>query len=58
MSTDFYFQELSCGGDCSWNMRNMRNSEIVSKLLCPTHSFGCASMTLRKRETGERIRIS
>lgn len=33
----------------------MRNSEVVSKLLCPTHSFGCASMTLRKKETGKGL---
>jgi len=35
----------------------VRNSEIVSKLLCPTHNFGCISMVLKKKDAGKRIRI-
>lgn len=56
MSTDFWFS-----GIIIWRWLlyrwNMRNSEVVSKLLCPTHSFGCASMALRKKEAEDRIRI-
>lgn len=55
-STDFW-----CSGIIKWRWLlyrwNMRNSGVVSKLLCSTHSFGCASMSLRKKETEERIRI-
>lgn len=55
-SIDFWFARIIIW---RWLLHrwNMRNSEVVSKLLCPTHSFGCASMALRKKEAEERIRI-
>lgn len=55
-STDFWFLGIIME---KWLLYrwNIRNNEVVSKLLCPTQSFGCASMTLRKKETEERIKI-